>query len=101
MVWVCFNSFLAILDFLDFCEPLRAPQKSPKYRADLVVFWRNVEIPETFRQFYIDPKREEKAVVWGYARIEKFQNRSKCVQTTLNYHRNSYGAVPVPPETIM
>ena len=31
----------------------------------------------------------------------KIRNSSKCVQTTLNYHRNSYGAIPVPPETIM
>ena len=37
----------------------------------------------------------------GCVRIEKFQNQSKCVQTTLDYHRNSYGTVPVPPDAIM
>ena len=27
MVWVCFNSFLAILDFLNFCAPVHTPSK--------------------------------------------------------------------------
>jgi len=59
-----------------------------------VKYRNSIDISEILYQF----KESRKTVGKGVRKNKKKHNRSEHVQTTLNYHRNSYGTVMVPPQ---
>ena len=99
IVLVCFNSFLPILDFLAFCTPVYAVRKFRKNHPNSSGFWQNLEIPDTFQRFYIDPKKERKrrgrGAIPKSKKIKIFKNKLKHPQTIIECHIKWFRVRPI------